>query len=439
MNETNIYNAMQIAIMKLNPSEMIDLLEASIKGIQKISSTTPEFAEVLRKLPNNFTNEDSKALNSLFENVKSPYLNNAIKKEDSGISLLLKGGANTPRQSSQSMVPAGPQPAAPQQAMPAGPQQAMVLPNQQQAMVLPNQQQAMVLPNQQQAMVLPNQQQGVVPIQQAAMGMVAPLIPNIANNAVTYAEAGLAPDQIFQLMQQQLSIVSTVASSENNRTLAERTEAQANLADVLTRQSNQLFGQRLSGVGFTMSVVAPGVILYKLEGLLNSIATAAVQTVGAVAATGVGAGELAVRNAPSYVFQAARASVTAAREYIPDAAFSFLQTISQGVRSSGIDAFAQTSVSGAFVERVATATATNTSSAIFVGCLLVWLALALVFVLFTAFIVKVLTGDFAAYMSLGPFGFIGIRPPQRRGGRFTRNNRQMKRHRKHKKTHKRSK
>jgi hypothetical protein len=408
MSETNIFNCMQIEIMKLNASEILDLLEASIKGIQKISSSTPEFVEVLRKLPNNFTNEDSKALNSLFENVKSPYLNNAIKKEDSGISLLLKGGApgtpgtpGTPDQSSQTMVHTGFQPAETQRAV-----------------------------------GVPGRE---VTTQDAAKIMTMQSILNFANDAKELAQAGLKPDQIYEILIKKIDVVNKFADSEGNETLAKKTEAEANLAGVITIQSNQLFGQRLSGAGFAMSFLVPGVILYNLQGLLDRIATAAVQTVGTVAAASVGAAELGARNAPAYMFQVVRTGVTAFRDYIPDTAFSFFQTISQSVRSSGVDAFAQTSVSGAFVESVATTTATNTSSAILVGCLLVWLALSLVIVLFTAFIVKVLTGDFAAYMSLGPFGFIGFRPPRRGGNRFTRNNRQMKRHRKHKKTHKRSK
>ena len=94
MSETNIFNCIQIEIMKLNPSEILDLLEASIKGIQKISSSTPEFAEVLRKLPNNFAEEDTKVLNFLFENINNPYVNNAIKGEK-GENIISTGGSKT--------------------------------------------------------------------------------------------------------------------------------------------------------------------------------------------------------------------------------------------------------------------------------------------------------------------------------------------------------
>ena len=149
---------------------------------------------------------------------------------------------------------------------------------------------------------------------------------------------------------------------------------------------------------------------------------------------------MAVRNVLPYTAQAARASIIAVQDYIPERLFGFLQGVSESIKSSGIDAFAETSVSGTFVNQVTEATVATSESAILIGCILIYIALVLVLIFLVAFIVKVLTGDFAAYMSFGPFGFIGINPPRKKGGnRFTRNNRQMKRHRKHKKTHKRSK
>ena len=416
MSETNIFNCIQIEIMKINPSEILDLLEASIKGIQKISSSTPEFAEVLRKLPNNFAEEDTKVLNFLFENINNPYVNNAIKAEDSGILLLLKGGEGTP---------------------PGSPRQQAIVPAVQQQGVVAVQPQGVVAVQPQGVGAV--QPQGVGAVQKAAMDMTSSLFSSIGTNIINSAQGGLTSEQTYELAKRQTDAAVKFVEFLDNTTLADRMRAQANLVETLSMQSNQLFGQRLTGAGFLLSFAAPGVLMYKLEGLLSGIAMSAVNVVGTVASTAVGAGELAVRNAAPFMFQSVRASLSGARAYIPDAAFSILQTVSQGVRSIGIDEFAQTSVSGVFVERVSAATAANTDSAILIGCILVYIALVLVLILFVAFIVKILTGDFGAYLSLGPFGFIGIRPPQKRGGRFTRNNRQMKKYRKHKKTHKRSK
>jgi len=396
MSEENIFTSIQIEIAKLNLNEMVDLLEASIKGIQQISSESPEFAEFLRTLPINFTHEEIQSISYIFKNLKNPYLSNLVEKDDSAVSFLLTGGKkNTNKMKggvdTEEIEIYNPQVAAPSQ-------------------------------------------QIVLPVQQALEMSTAPIVQDVAQMAVSLAQAGFNAAQIKDVIDKHLENIGKLAESANNNSLARFTEAKTSYTDAMTNQQNQVFGQRLSVGGFVISFVAPGILMYSLNNLLSTIATSAVSTVGNIASNSVGAAELTVRNSVPYLIQLTRQGLSSFKSAIPTAAYNVLSSASQSIRASGADTFVSASASGTYVQGISNSTVIGTANAIFIGSLLVYMMAVIVLILFVTIIVKITNGDFAAYIST-PFGTFGIKPRGRGGNsRFTRNNRNMKRHRKYKKT-----